>query len=71
VLVVLVLVLGIRLGLLDGVMAFILGPLVLVFVLVEIVAAGVYATSGNLLTIALVDATWLALVLATSMPIRW
>jgi dienelactone hydrolase len=71
VLVVLVLVLGIRLGLLGGVLAFILGPLVLVFVLVEIVAAAVYATSGNLLTIALVDATWLALALATSMPIRW
>jgi hypothetical protein len=31
----------------------------------------VYATSRNLLTIALVDASWLALVLAASMPIRW
>ncbi len=71
VLVVLVLVLGIRVGVLSGVLAFVLGPLVLVFVLVEIVAAAVYATSRNLLTIALVDASWLALVLAASMPIRW
>jgi hypothetical protein len=71
VLVVLVLVLGIRVGVLGGVLAFVLGPLVPVFVLVEIVAAAVYATSRNLLTIALVDASWLALVLAASMPIRW
>jgi dienelactone hydrolase len=71
VLVVLVLVLGIRIGVLGGVLAFVLGPLVLVFVLVEIVAATVYATSRNLLTIALVDASWLAFVLAASMPIRW
>jgi hypothetical protein len=71
VLVVLVLALGIRVGVLGGILAFVLGPLVLVFVLVEMVAAAVYATSRNLLTIALIDASWLGLVLATSMPIRW
>jgi len=71
VIVVLVLVLGIRVGVLGGVLAFVLGPLVLAFVLVEIVAAAVYATSRNLLTIALVDASWLALFLAARMPIRW
>jgi dienelactone hydrolase len=70
-LVVLVLVLGIAVGVLPHVMVFVVGPLALVFALVEVAGAAIYATSRNLLAIALVDATWLALVLAASMPIRW
>jgi len=44
--------------------------LALVFVLVEILASSFYLASRNLLAIALIDATWLALIVAAIMPVR-
>jgi predicted branched-subunit amino acid permease len=37
----------------------------------ELLAAGVYAGSRNLLAIALLDAGWLAMVAAAIMPVRF
>ena len=59
-----------RLGLLSGVLLLMLGPLLLILLLVELLAAGIYARSRNLLVIAAIDAASLALVLAAIMPIR-
>lgn len=70
VVVVLVLLLGMQLGLYHRVLVFVLGPLCLIFVGTEILAAAIYATSRNRLTIAVIDAAWLAFVLAAIMPIR-
>jgi hypothetical protein len=44
--------------------------LAVVFVLVEILASSFYLASRNLLAIALIDATWLALIVAAIMPVR-
>ncbi|MEE8476076.1 MAG: alpha/beta fold hydrolase [Myxococcota bacterium] len=70
VVVVLVLLLGMQLGLLHRVMVFVLGPLCLIFVGAEVLAAAIYVSSRNRLVIAIVDAAWLAFVLAAIMPIR-
>ena len=70
VVVVLVLLLGMQLGLLHPVMVFVIGPLCLIFVGAEVLAAAIYASSRNRLVIAIVDAAWLAFVLAAIMPIR-
>jgi hypothetical protein len=65
------------LALLAG--AFVFGHRVLVLMLpslagvgllFEVFAAALYATSRNVLAIALVDAAWLALVAAAVMPVR-
>jgi hypothetical protein len=69
-LVLLVLAADVWAGLLNGVVALLLGPLVLIFLLFELLAASIYATSRNLLAIAVIDAAWLALILAAVMPIR-
>lgn len=65
-----VLLLGIRSGLLASVLAFIVGPLFAILLLVELLAASLYWVSYNRLVIAWVDAASLALVLAAIMPIR-
>jgi hypothetical protein len=70
VLVVLALLVDVWAGLLSGVLVLLLGPLVLVFALVELLAASIYATSRNLVAIAVIDAAFLALILAAIMPIR-
>lgn len=67
---VLVLVAGLAAGLVHPVMAFLLGPLCVFFVLIELFSAALYATSRNLVAIAFVDAGWLALILAAIMPTR-
>lgn len=69
-LVLLVLVLGIRVGVLAPVMGFFLPALVLMALVFEVLAGFLYARSRNILSIALVDAGWLALVVAAIMPIR-
>jgi hypothetical protein len=69
-LVVLVMILGVATGVLPAVVALMLPALVLVFVMIEIVAASVYVASRNLLAIALLDAGWIAWVVAAIMPIR-
>ena len=43
---------------------------VLVFALFEVLAGFIYASSRNLLAISLIDAGWLALVIAAIFPIR-
>ena len=70
VVVVLVLLLGIQLGVLHRALVFVLGPLCLIFVGAEVLAAAIYAISRNRLAIAVIDAAWLAFVLAAIMPIR-
>ncbi len=62
--------LGAASGLLSFVVVLMLPALVLVFVLMEILAASLYAASRNLAAIALIDAFWLALVIASIMPLR-
>jgi dienelactone hydrolase len=68
--VIVALALGLRLGILEPVVLFLIGPLALVFLVAEIFASSVYATSRNVLVIGLVDAAWPALVLASVLPIR-
>jgi dienelactone hydrolase len=70
VLVVCVLIAGVRLSLLSGVVLLMLPALALGFVLLELLAAGLYASSRNAGLVALVDAAWLGLVIAASMPVR-
>jgi hypothetical protein len=70
VLVLLVLILGVRLGLLSGGVMFVVPSLLGIAVFVEVFAAPVYAASRNLVAIAVVDAAWLAFVVAAIMPMR-
>lgn len=67
----LVLGLGIAAGVLAPVMAFILPALLVMALAFEALAFFFYDGSRNILAIALVDAGWLALVLAAVMPIRF
>jgi dienelactone hydrolase len=67
----LVLLAGVATGVLPSVVVLLLGPLCGVFALMELLAAGVYAGSRNLLAIALLDAGWLAMVAAAIMPVRF
>jgi len=69
--VVAVLLAGVATGVLPFVLVLMLGPLCGVFLGMELLAAGVYAGSRNLLAIALLDAGWLAMVAAAIMPVRF
>jgi dienelactone hydrolase len=64
------LLLGVATGLLPPVVSLMLPSLVIVFVLFELLSGAIYAASRNLAVIAAIDAAWLALVIATAMPIR-
>jgi len=64
------LLLGVASGVLSFVVVLMLPSLVLVFVLFELLADGIYATSRNVGVIAVIDAAWLALVIAAVMPVR-
>jgi dienelactone hydrolase len=66
----LVMVFGIGVGVLAPVMVFILPALAIMALVFEALASFLYAGSRNVVVIALVDAGWLALVLAAIMPIR-
>jgi dienelactone hydrolase len=70
VVVVLALVAGTALGVLPPVVQLMIPALVLVFVMAEVLAASLYAVMRNLLTIAVIDAAWLALIIAAIMPVR-
>jgi hypothetical protein len=70
ILILLVFVVGIALGVLSGVILFMLPALAVVALVFELMAAGLYARSRNLLAIALIDAAWIALVTAAIFPIR-
>jgi dienelactone hydrolase len=70
VLVLAVLGIGVALGLLSPVVMLMLPALALVFALLEVLAASLYAASRNLAAIALIDAVWLAFTLAAVMPLR-
>jgi dienelactone hydrolase len=64
------LMLGVATGLLPPVVTLMLPSLAIVFVLFELLSGAIYAASRNLAVIAAIDAAWLALVIATTMPIR-
>jgi dienelactone hydrolase len=71
VLVLLVLFAGVKAGVLDVVLLFMLPTLAAVYLIFEVLASAVYAVSRNLLAIALLDAAWLAFVTAAVMPVRF
>lgn len=66
----LVLALGITVGVVPRVTAFMLPALTGMALVFEALATPLYASSRNILAIAIVDAGWLALVTASIMPIR-
>ena len=68
--VILVLGVGVKVALLPFVLVLMLPALVLTFVLFELLAVSIYATSRNVAVIALIDAAWLALIVAAAMPVR-
>jgi dienelactone hydrolase len=69
-LVLLVLVAGVRIGVMPWVLTFMLPALALAFCFIELLAASIYATSRNVAAIALIDAAWVALIVAVAMPVR-
>ena len=70
VLILLAFVVGVELGILGGVVLLMLPGLALLFVQAELVATPLYAASRNLVAIAFLDATWIAFVVASGMPVR-
>jgi hypothetical protein len=62
---------GLGLQLLPGVIGVIVPILVLIFLMMEVFAAGVYAAGRNITLIAVVHAGWFAWVAAAAMPIRF
>jgi dienelactone hydrolase len=61
---------GVQLGLFAPVVRLILPGLVVVFVLIEVLAASIYGRSRNRGAIALIEAGWVALLVAASLPVR-
>ena len=70
ILILLVLLAGVKAGLLGSVVLFMLPALAFVCIQFEVLAAAIYAGSRNLLAIGILDAAWLAMVTAAIMPIR-
>jgi hypothetical protein len=70
VLVLFVIFAGVKVGVLSGVVLFMLPALAFVCLQFEILAAALYATSRNIVAVSLIDAAWLAMVTAAIMPIR-
>ncbi len=64
------LVAGVRFEVLPSVVMLMLPPLAVVFLLFELLTSSIYAASRSPLAIALIDATLLALFVASGMPIR-
>jgi dienelactone hydrolase len=60
---------GVAAGVVPFVVALILPSLVIQFIMFEIFAGGVYARSGNILPIVLVESAWLGWIVAATMPI--
>jgi hypothetical protein len=63
--------LAIRIGVFPQVLALLLPLFAVAFVLIEVVAVAVYASSRNVVAIACFEALWVAWALASTMPIRW
>jgi dienelactone hydrolase len=70
VLVLLFLVAGVRVGMMPLVVTFMLPALALAFCFIELLAASIYAASRNVAAIALIDAAWVALIVAAVTPVR-
>jgi hypothetical protein len=70
VLVLLVLFAGVQVGVMPRVVTLMLPALALAFCFIELLAASVYAASRNAAAIALIDAAWVALIVAATMPVR-
>jgi dienelactone hydrolase len=66
----LVMVAGVVAGVLPFVVILMLPALLGAFTLSEVLVASIYVASRNLLTIATIDAAWLALIVAAVMPVR-
>ena len=66
----LVLFADVRIGVMPGVVMFMLPSLVLALCFIELLAAPIYAASRNVAAIALIDAAWVALIVAAVMPVR-
>ena len=60
---------GVAVGVIPFVVALILPSLAIQFIMFEIFAGSVYAASGNLVPVALVESAWLGWTLALTMPI--
>ena len=63
--------LAIRIGVFPQVVVLLLPLFALGFVLVEVVAVAIYASSRNVVAIACFEALWVAWATAATMPIRW
>lgn len=70
VLVLLVLFAGVQIGVMPPVVTLLLPALALAFCFIELLAASIYAASRNVAAIALIDAAWVALIVAAAMPVR-
>jgi len=70
ILVLLVLFAGVKAGILSTVVLFMLPALAFVCLQFEVLAAAIYASSRNVLALSIIDAAWLAMVIAAIMPIR-
>ena len=62
--------LGVTLGIVPFVVTLLLGPLASVLILGELVAAASYASGGNRLASAMLQAAFLAWMIASAMPVR-
>jgi hypothetical protein len=61
---------GVRAGVIPPVVMLMIPMLVILFLLFEVFAWGVYATSGNWLVIAVTESAWLAWLAASVLPLR-
>ncbi|HBZ70931.1 MAG TPA: hypothetical protein DEP35_14830 [Deltaproteobacteria bacterium] len=61
---------GVQVGVLPPVVMLMAPMLVILFILFEVFASGVYIASGNWLVIAVTESAWLAWLLATVFPLR-
>jgi len=65
-----VILLGVTLGIVPFVVTLLLGPLAIVLLLGELMAAACYASGGNRLASAALQAAFLAWMIASTMPVR-
>ena len=70
VLILLVLIVGVQVGALPRVTGLMLPFLALAFCIIELLVAAIYTASRNIAAIAVIDAAWVALIIAATMPVR-
>jgi hypothetical protein len=61
---------GVVSGVFPGVIGLVIPILIALFLLFEVLAASIYATSRNVVLIALIESAWLAWILAATAPIK-